>query len=78
MRHRGTVTPALFGVALLLAGASHADAGPREGGFVGSASCAACHREAVLKAQTYFAGKRRDRYLLDIYNLIGDPATVMK
>ena len=34
--------------------------------------------EAVMKAQAYFAGNRRDRYLLDIYNLIGDPATVMK
>ncbi len=34
--------------------------------------------EAVLKAQAAYATSGADRYLLDIYNLIGDPATVMK
>jgi hypothetical protein len=34
--------------------------------------------EAILKAQAAYARTGMDRYLLDIYNLIGDPATVMK
>ncbi len=34
--------------------------------------------EAILQAQARYALAGRDRYLLDIYNLIGDPATIMK
>ena len=34
--------------------------------------------EAILKAQASYARTGMDRYLLDIYNFIGDPATVMK
>ncbi len=34
--------------------------------------------EAILQAQAHYARAGRDRYLLDIYNLLGDPATIMK
>lgn len=34
--------------------------------------------EAILKAQAAYARTGSDRYLLDIYDSIGDPATVMK
>ncbi|VAX07989.1 hypothetical protein MNBD_GAMMA26-1676 [hydrothermal vent metagenome] len=34
--------------------------------------------EALLKAQTNYARDGIDKYLLDTYNLIGDPATIMK
>lgn len=34
--------------------------------------------EATQRAQHRFVRDRADRYLLDIYNLIGDPATVVK
>ncbi len=34
--------------------------------------------EAILEAQAHYARDGVDKYLLDVYNLIGDPATVMK
>ena len=34
--------------------------------------------EAILKAQAHYAKQGAPQYLRDIYNLIGDPATVMK
>ena len=34
--------------------------------------------EAILSAQRAYAAEGQDLYLLDIYNLLGDPATVMK
>jgi len=34
--------------------------------------------EAILQAQAHYARAGRDRYLLDIYNLLGDPVTIMK
>ena len=34
--------------------------------------------ETILKAQKHLLKNSKDPYLLDIYNLIGDPATVMK
>jgi len=34
--------------------------------------------EVILDAQTHYARDGIDKYLLDVYNLIGDPATVMK
>ena len=34
--------------------------------------------ETIARAQRRFARNREDRYLLDIYNLIGDPATNVK
>ena len=34
--------------------------------------------EAILKAQRQFLDLGTDAYLLDIYNLLGDPATIMK
>ena len=34
--------------------------------------------EDILRAQVKYAADKKDRYLLDIYNLIGDPATIMK
>lgn len=34
--------------------------------------------ETIAGAQRRFARNRKDRYLLDIYNLIGDPATIVK
>ncbi len=34
--------------------------------------------EAILRAQMRYAKEGNDKYLLDIYNLIGDPATIMK
>ncbi len=34
--------------------------------------------ESILRAQRGYAADDVDRYLLDIYNLIGDPATLMK
>jgi hypothetical protein len=34
--------------------------------------------EAILEAQAHYAKDGVDKYLLDVYNLIGDPATIMK
>ena len=34
--------------------------------------------EAILKAQQHYAEDGKNRYILDIYNLLGDPATIMK
>ena len=34
--------------------------------------------EAILAAQAHYARDGVDKYLLDVYNLIGDPATIMK
>ncbi len=34
--------------------------------------------EAILQAQAHYARDGVDKYLLDVYNLIGDPATIMK
>ena len=32
----------------------------------------------ILEAQARYAQDGIDKYLLDIYNLVGDPATIMK
>jgi len=34
--------------------------------------------EAIIKAQQHYAKDGKNRYMLDIYNLLGDPATIMK
>ena len=34
--------------------------------------------EAIREAQAHYAKDGVDKYLLDVYNLIGDPATIMK
>ena len=34
--------------------------------------------DTILEAQRRYAADGGDEYLLDIYNLIGDPATIMK
>ena len=34
--------------------------------------------EAILRAQRAYASEGNDIYLLDVYNLLGDPAMVMK
>jgi hypothetical protein len=34
--------------------------------------------DTVLRAQRRYASRMGDRYLLDIYNLVGDPATIVK
>lgn len=34
--------------------------------------------DTVGQAQRAYAGDVADRYLLDIYNLVGDPATIVK
>ena len=34
--------------------------------------------EVILEAQAHYAKDGIDKYLLDVYNLIGDPATIMK
>jgi len=34
--------------------------------------------EVILRAQAHYARDGIDKYLLDVYNLVGDPATIMK